>query len=137
MGSSKTASNSRSKKRNKRNIVNGIAHISASFNNTIVTITDCSGNVLVSKSGGSTKLKLKGTRKKTPFAARVAAEEAISIAREEFGLKTLIIYTKGPGSGREAALQELLRGEGVQHLFIKDTTGIPHNGPRRPKPRRV
>ena len=124
------------KKRNKKikkNIVSGIAHVNATFNNTIVTISDDSGNVIAWSSAGSRGFK--GSRKSTPYAAQVAADHAASIAQEH-GLKILSVRLKGPGSGRETALRAL-QARGFKILLIKDVTPMTHNGSRPPKKRRV
>ncbi|MBQ1384361.1 MAG: 30S ribosomal protein S11 [Firmicutes bacterium] len=123
----------RKKKRERKNIESGQAHIQASFNNTLVTLTDLSGNAISWCSAGS--LGFKGSRKSTPFAAQMAAEEAAKGAVEQ-GLKTVEVYVKGPGSGREAAIRAL-QSAGLQVTMIKDITPIPHNGCRPPKRRRV
>lgn len=121
------------KKRAKRVVVDGIAHIHASFNNTIVTITDRQGNALAwATSGGS---GFRGSRKSTPFAAQVAAEKAGRIA-QEVGMKNLEIRVKGPGPGRESAARAL-NNVGFKIINIADVTSIPHNGCRPPKKRRV
>ena len=125
--------NVRKKKRERLNVESGQAHIQASFNNTIVTITDMSGNAISWCSSGS--LGFKGSRKSTPFAAQMAAEEAAKGAMEH-GLKTVEVYVKGPGSGREAAIRAL-QTAGLNITMIKDITPIPHNGCRPPKRRRV
>ena len=123
----------RKKKRERKNIESGQAHIQASFNNTLVTLTDLSGNAISWCSAGS--LGFKGSRKSTPFAAQMAAEEAAKGAVEQ-GLKTVEVYVKGPGSGREAAIRAL-QTAGLNITMIKDITPIPHNGCRPPKRRRV
>ena len=123
----------RKKKRERKNIESGQAHIQASFNNTLVTLTDLSGNAISWCSAGS--LGFKGSRKSTPFATQMAAEEAAKGAVEQ-GLKTVEVYVKGPGSGREAAIRAL-QSAGLQVTMIKDITPIPHNGCRPPKRRRV
>ena len=123
----------RKKKRERKNIEAGQAHIQASFNNTLVTLTDLSGNALSWCSAGS--LGFKGSRKSTPFAAQMAAEQAAKGAIDQ-GLKTVEVYVKGPGSGREAAIRAL-QSAGLQVTMIKDITPIPHNGCRPPKRRRV
>ena len=120
-------------RRNRKNIESGAAHIHSSFNNTIVTITDTQGNVISWASAGG--LGFKGSRKSTPFAAGQAAETA-SKAAMEHGLKTVEVYVKGPGSGREAAIRSL-QTAGLEITMIKDVTPIPHNGCRPPKRRRV
>ena len=123
----------KTKKRDKRVGVNGVAHVHASFNNTIVTITDTDGNVLSWASAG--KVGFKGSRKSTPFAAQVAAEAS---AREALnaGMKRVEVWVKGPGAGREAAIRSL-QAAGLEISAIKDVTPIPHNGCRPPKRRRV
>jgi small subunit ribosomal protein S11 len=117
----------------KKNITTGIAFVNATFNNTIVTIADDSGNVIAWSSAGSKGFK--GSRKSTPYAAQIAADHAAGKAQEH-GLKTLIVKLKGPGSGRETALRAL-QARGFKILSIKDTTPMPHNGSRPPKKRRV
>ncbi len=121
------------KKKIKKNITTGIASVFATFNNTIVTISDESGNVIAWSSAGSKGFK--GSRKSTPYAAQIAADHAASKAQEH-GLKTLSVKIKGPGSGRETALRAL-QARGFKILSIKDTTAMPHNGSRPPKKRRV
>mgnify|MGYP005774274843 FL=1 len=121
------------KKKVKKNISTGAAHIQSSFNNTIVTMTDSQGNVISWASAGG--LGFKGSRKNTPFAAGQAAEVAANAAKEQ-GLKTVEVYVKGPGSGREAAIRSL-QAAGLEISMIKDVTPIPHNGCRPPKRRRV
>lgn len=122
------------RKRNQRkNIQNGIAHIQSTFNNTIITITDISGNVIAWSSAGSKGFR--GSRKSTPFAAQIAAQDAARKAMEH-GMRSIEVYVKGPGSGREAALRAL-QAAGFQVTLIKDVTPIPHNGCRPPKRRRV
>jgi small subunit ribosomal protein S11 len=120
-------------KKEKRHVAHGIAHVHASFNNTIVTITDLEGNVVSWSSAGT--LGFKGSRKGTPFAAQQAASTAASAAREH-GLRSIDIRVKGPGSGRESAIRAL-QAAGVEIKSIKDVTPIPHNGCRPPKRRRV
>ena len=120
-------------KRVKKNIESGAAHIRSSFNNTIVTITDVSGNALSWASAGG--LGFRGSKKSTPFAAQTAAETAAKAAMEH-GLKTVEVYVKGPGAGREAAIRAL-QAAGLEVTMIKDVTPIPHNGCRPPKRRRV
>jgi small subunit ribosomal protein S11 len=121
------------KKKERKNIQDAIAHIQSTFNNTIITITDVSGNTLAWSSAGCQGFK--GSRKSTPFAAQLAAE---TVARkvQEYGVKNLEIYVKGPGSGREAALRSL-QVMGFNIKLIRDVTPIPHNGCRPPKRRRV
>ena len=121
------------KKKVKKNVSTGAAHIQSSFNNTIVTMTDSQGNVLSWASAGG--LGFKGSRKNTPFAAGQAAEVAANAAIEH-GLKTVEVFVKGPGSGREAAIRSL-QAAGLEISMIKDVTPIPHNGCRPPKRRRV
>jgi small subunit ribosomal protein S11 len=123
----------RKKKRDRKNIERGQAHIQSTFNNTIVTLTDLSGNALSWSTSGA--LGFRGSRKSTPFAAQMAAEEAAKAAMEH-GLKTVEVYVKGPGSGREAAIRAL-QTAGLEISLIKDITPIPHNGCRPPKRRRV
>jgi len=120
-------------KKIKKNITSGIAFVQATFNNTIVTITDDSGNVIAWSSAGSKGFK--GSRKSTPYAAQIAADTAATQAQVH-GLKTLTVKLKGPGSGRETALRAL-QSRGFRILSIKDVTPIAHNGPRPPKRRRV
>ncbi len=121
------------KRRERKNIEKGAAHIRSSFNNTIVTITDVKGNALSWASTGG--LGFRGSKKSTPFAAQSAAETAAKAAMEH-GLKTVEVYVKGPGSGREAAIRAL-ETAGLEVTLIKDVTPIPHNGCRPPKRRRV
>jgi small subunit ribosomal protein S11 len=120
-------------KKEKKNVVHGIAHVRATFNNTLVTITDLEGNVVTWASSGSQGFK--GSRKGTPFAAQQAASSAAGVARDH-GLRSLDIRVKGPGSGRESAIRAL-QAAGVEIKSIKDVTPIPHNGCRPPKRRRV
>ena len=121
------------KRRERKNIERGAAHIRSTFNNTIVTITDVNGNALSWASAGG--LGFRGSRKSTPFAAQMAAETAAKAAMEH-GLKTVEVYVKGPGAGREAAIRAL-QAAGLEVSMIKDVTPIPHNGCRPPKRRRV
>ena len=121
------------KKKIKKNITNGIAFVNATFNNTIVSIADDSGNVIAWSSAGSRGFK--GSRKSTPYAAQIAAD-AVATKAQEHGLKTLTVKLKGPGSGRETALRAL-QTKGFKILSIKDVTPMPHNGSRPPKKRRV
>ncbi|EDS72359.1 30S ribosomal protein S11 [Anaerofustis stercorihominis] len=123
----------RGKKKVKKNIEKGQAHIRSTFNNTIVTLTDVAGNALAWSSAG--ELGFKGSRKSTPYAAQSAATEAAKRAMEH-GLKTIDVFVKGPGSGREAAIRAL-QAAGLNVISIKDVTPIPHNGCRPPKRRRV
>ena len=121
------------KKKIKKNILNGIAYVQSTFNNTIISIADTSGNVISWASAGQKGFK--GSRKSTPYAAQIAADSAASKALE-FGMKTLSVEIKGPGSGRETALRAL-QARGFKIISIKDTTPMPHNGSRPPKKRRV
>ena len=123
----------RTKKKVKKNIANGVVHIQSTFNNTIVTITDSGENVVFWSSAGVQGFK--GSRKSTPFAAQLAAEDAAKKAKEH-GMKTVEVYVKGPGPGRESALRAL-QATGFNVVMIKDVTPIPHNGCRPPKRRRV
>jgi small subunit ribosomal protein S11 len=123
----------KSRKRVRKNIQSGIAHIQATFNNTIITITDVQGNALAWSSAGSRGFK--GSRKSTPFAAQLAAEDAGRKAQEH-GVRSLAVYVNGPGSGREAALRAL-HTTGFKITSIRDVTPVPHNGCRPPKRRRV
>ncbi|HHG74264.1 30S ribosomal protein S11 [Persephonella sp.] len=124
----------KSTKKVKRTVPYGIAHIQATFNNTIVTITDKEGNVLTWASGGTEGFK--GTRKSTPYAAQKAAEKAAKRAIDEFGMKDIEVWVKGPGAGRESAIRTLAAA-GLNIKVIKDVTPIPHNGCRPPSKRRV
>ena len=121
------------KKKVKKNIQAGIAHIQATFNNTIITITDPEGNVITWSSAGTQGFK--GSRKSTPFAAQMAAEDAAKKAMEH-GVRSIDVYVKGPGAGRESALRSL-QAAGLKVHLIKDVTPSPHNGCRPPKRRRV
>jgi small subunit ribosomal protein S11 len=121
------------KKKEKKNIPNGIAHIQSTFNNTVITITDMVGNTIAWSSAGV--MGFKGSRKNTPYAATQAAEDVAKKAREH-GVKNLEVYIKGPGAGREAALRSL-QAMGFSIKLIRDVTPIPHNGCRQPKRRRV
>lgn len=123
----------RTKKRERKNIESGIAHIKSTFNNTVVTITDVKGNTLSWASAGG--VGFKGSRKSTPFAAQIAAEKSAKEAMEH-GLKEVEVMVKGPGAGREAAIRSL-QAAGLEVNMIKDVTPIPHNGCRPPKRRRV
>jgi small subunit ribosomal protein S11 len=123
----------RTKRKEKKNIPSGIVHIQSTFNNTIVTITDPAGNVVAWSSAGVQGFK--GSRKSTPFAAQLAAEDAVKKAMEH-GMKNVEVYVKGPGAGRESALRSL-QAAGFNVVMIKDVTPIPHNGCRPPKRRRV
>ena len=121
------------KKRERKNIERGAAHIQSTFNNTIVTITDVKGNALSWASSGG--LGFKGSRKSTPYAAQMAAETAAKAAMEH-GLKSVEVFVKGPGQGREAAIRAL-QAAGLEVNLIKDVTPVPHNGCRPPKRRRI
>ena len=123
----------RTRKKEKKNIQNGVVHIQSTFNNTIVTITDPIGNVVAWSSAGVQGFK--GSRKSTPFAAQLAAEDAAKKAMEH-GMRNVEVYVKGPGPGRESALRSL-QATGFNVVMIKDVTPIPHNGCRPPKRRRV
>jgi small subunit ribosomal protein S11 len=123
----------RTKKKEKKNIATGVVHIQSTFNNTIITITDPNGNIVSWSSAGVQGFK--GSRKSTPFAAQLAAEDASRKAMEH-GMKSVEVYVKGPGAGRESALRSL-QAVGFNVLMIKDVTPIPHNGCRPPKRRRV
>ena len=121
------------RRKEKKNIVKGAVHINSTFNNTIITITDTQGNAISWASAG--ELGFKGSKKSTPFAAQSAAEKAANAAMEH-GLKSVEVYVKGPGAGREAAIRAL-QAVGLEVSMIKDVTPIPHNGCRPPKRRRV
>ena len=121
------------KKKVKKNIINGIAYVQSTFNNTIISIADSNGNVISWSSAGQKGFK--GSRKSTPYAAQVAADSAAAKALE-YGMKILSVEVKGPGSGRETALRAL-QSKGFKIISIKDTTPMPHNGTRPPKKRRV
>lgn len=127
------AGSTRIRRREKKNIASGVAHINATFNNTVITITDIQGNGIAWSSAGSKGFK--GSRKSTPFAAQIAAEDA-GMKAKEHGVKTLSVNVKGPGSGRESALRSLM-SIGFTITAIRDVTPIPHNGTRPPKRRRV
>ena len=132
--SKKTIKSSYSKKKKvKKTILNGVAYVQSTFNNTIISIADTNGNVISWSSSGHKGFK--GSRKSTPYAAQIAADAAASKAIE-YGMKTLSVEVKGPGSGRETALRAL-QARGFKILSIKDTTPMPHNGTRPPKKRRV
>ncbi len=123
----------RSKKREKKNVERGVAHIKSTFNNTFISITDVDGNSISWSSAGN--VGFKGSRKSTPFAAQLAAETAAKVAMDH-GMRQLEVYVKGPGAGREAAIRSL-QAAGLEVNAIKDVTPIPHNGCRPPKRRRV
>ena len=129
----KTGKKTSSRRRVKKNVEHGQAHIQSSFNNTIVTLTDAQGNALSWASAGG--LGFRGSRKSTPYAAQMAAETATKAALPH-GLKTVEVFVKGPGSGREAAIRAL-SASGLQVVSIEDVTPVPHNGCRPPKRRRV
>ena len=133
MAKATTKKTTRTKRRVKKNIEKGAAHISSTFNNTIVTITDLAGNAISWASAGG--LGFRGSRKSTPYAAQMAAETAAKAAMEH-GLKSVEVFIKGPGAGRESAIRAL-ETVGLQITMIKDVTPIPHNGCRPPKRRRV
>ncbi|MGB9807567.1 MAG: 30S ribosomal protein S11 [Thermosulfidibacteraceae bacterium] len=122
------------KKKEKRIVPSGIAHIQATFNNTIITITDPNGNTLCWGSAGT--VGFKGTRKSTPYAAQVAAQSVAKKAIEQYGMRNVEVYVKGPGPGREAAIRSLATS-GLNVTLIKDVTPIPHDGCRPPRRRRV
>ncbi len=123
----------RVRRRERKNIITGVAHVNASFNNTMITITDAQGNAIAWSSAGT--MGFKGSRKSTPYAAQVAAEDAARKAQEH-GMKTLEVEVRGPGSGRESALRAL-QASGFNVTSIRDVTSIPHNGCRPRKRRRV
>lgn len=129
----KTAKRKAGKKREKVNIPAGVAHILATFNNTIISITDLEGNLLATSSAGA--VGFKGSRKGTPYAAQQAASIAAG-AVKEYGMRSLQVHLKGPGAGRESAIRAL-QGAGIEVKTIRDITPIPHNGCRPPKKRRV
>lgn len=128
-----TAAERKAKKKGKKNILNGIVHIQSTFNNTMITFTDVSGNVISWSTAGARGFK--GSRKATPFAAQVAAGDAAAKAMEH-GLKNVQVLVKGPGAGRESALRAIAAA-GIKISLIRDVTPIPHNGCRQPKRRRV
>ncbi|CAN2040961.1 30S ribosomal subunit protein S11 [Candidatus Magnetomoraceae bacterium gMMP-15] len=123
----------RTKKKEKKNILNGVVHIQSTFNNTIISVTDPAGNVISWSSAGMQGFK--GSRKSTPFAAQLAAQDAVKKAMEH-GMKNVEVYVKGPGAGRESALRAL-NAAGFNVVMIRDVTPVPHNGCRPPKRRRV
>ena len=123
----------RVRRREKKNIISGVAHVNATFNNTMISISDVQGNIIAWSSAGAQGFK--GSRKSTPYAAQIAAEDAGKKAQEH-GMKSLEVFVNGPGSGRESALRAL-QSVGFTITFIKDVTPIPHNGCRPPKRRRV
>ena len=126
-------SGARPRRRERKNITSGVAHVNATFNNTVITITDAQGNTIAWSSSGSKGFK--GSRKSTPYAAQMAAEDAGKKAMEH-GMRTLEVEVKGPGSGRESALR-MLQAVGFTITSIRDVTPVPHNGCRPPKRRRV
>ncbi|HEX5314189.1 MAG TPA: 30S ribosomal protein S11 [Gammaproteobacteria bacterium] len=128
-----TSAAPRPRRRERKNITSGVAHVNATFNNTVITITDAQGNTIAWSSSGSKGFK--GSRKSTPYAAQVAAEDAGKKAMEH-GMRTLEVQVKGPGSGRESALR-MLQAVGFTITSIRDVTPVPHNGCRPPKRRRV
>ncbi|MDR0916728.1 MAG: 30S ribosomal protein S11 [Oscillospiraceae bacterium] len=132
MATKKQATKTRTRRRERKNIVAGAVHIKSSFNNTMVTITDIHGNAISWASAG--EMGFKGSRKSTPFAAQTASETAAKAAMEH-GLKTVEVFVKGPGQGREAAIRAL-QSAGLEVTMIKDVTPLPHNGCRPPKRRR-
>ncbi|MCH8861344.1 MAG: 30S ribosomal protein S11 [Proteobacteria bacterium] len=127
------AATSKVKKRERKNITSGVAHVNATFNNTMITITDAQGNTIAWSSAGS--MGFKGSRKSTPYAAQMAAED-VGKKAQDHGMQTLEVEVKGPGSGRESALRAL-QAVGFTITSIRDVTPIPHNGCRPPKRRRV
>lgn len=133
MAAKKTTGAVRTKPKEKKNIAQGVVHIQSTFNNTLVTIADVKGEVISWSSAGA--IGFKGTKKGTPFAAQIAAENAARKAMEH-GLRRVDVFVKGPGSGRETAIRSL-QGVGLEVTMIKDVTPIPHNGCRPPKRRRV
>ncbi|GAB4168786.1 MAG: 30S ribosomal protein S11 [Roseiflexaceae bacterium] len=132
-GASAASKRQRGKRREKKNVPRGQAHVQSTFNNTIVTVTDPSGNVICWSSAGQNGFK--GSRKSTPYAAQIAAEAAARKAMEN-GMRSIEVFVKGPGAGRESAVRSL-QSAGLQVLSITDVTPIPHNGCRPPKRRRV
>src|SRR5437588_7135680 len=133
MSAPKTATKAKQKKKVRKNVAAGIAYIQSTFNNTVVTITDINGNAVAWSSAGSRGFK--GSRKSTPFAAQLAAEEAARRAMEH-GMRSIAVFVKGPGAGRESALRAL-QTSGFKVTLIRDVTPVPHNGCRPPKRRRV
>ncbi len=132
--SASNAKGTRIRKRAKRIVTDGVIHINASFNNTLITVTDRQGNALAWGTSGAAGFK--GSRKSTPFAAQVAAEKVGTIARDEHGVRSIIVFVKGPGPGRESALRAFV-ALGYKIIEITDVTGLPHNGCRPRKKRRV
>ncbi|MBR4287911.1 MAG: 30S ribosomal protein S11 [Clostridia bacterium] len=133
MAKATTKKTTRTKRRDRKNIEKGAAHIRSTYNNTIITLTDVNGNAISWASAG--ELGFKGSKKSTPFAAQMAAETAAKLAVDQ-GLKTVEVFVKGPGQGRESAIRAL-QTAGLEITLIKDVTPIPHNGCRPPKRRRV
>lgn len=133
-GDAKSGSSGKVRKKVKRLVTDGIAHINSSFNNTIITITDRQGNTLAWATAGGSGFR--GSRKSTPFAAQVAAEKAAVFVVENFGLKNILVLVQGPGPGRESSVRSLMAA-GLHVVEIRDVTGIPHNGCRASKKRRV
>ncbi|MCL2767213.1 MAG: 30S ribosomal protein S11 [Synergistaceae bacterium] len=133
MAKQRTSGRTRGKKREKKNISYGVAHIYSTFNNTIVCISDKGGNIISWASGGN--VGFKGTRKSTPFAAQIAAQNVAKVAQDN-GMQELDVIVRGPGPGRESAIRSL-QTAGLQVNLIRDTTPVPHNGCRPPKRRRV
>lgn len=133
MGKRKSAKGGGQRKRAKKQVQHGVAHIQSTFNNTIVTLTDLDGNTLAWSSGGAKGFK--GSRKSTPFAATQAAREVAKVA-QELGMRKVDVYTKGPGSGREASIRALM-SSGLELGIVKDISPVPHNGCRPRKRRRV
>jgi small subunit ribosomal protein S11 len=129
----KAGTKARTRKKEKKHVVQGVAHIKSTFNNTIITLSDMDGNTIAWQSAGS--LGFKGSRKSTPFAAQMAAESAAKKAQEQ-GLRKVDVLVKGPGAGRETAIRSL-QAAGLEILSITDITPVPHNGCRPPKRRRV
>lgn len=130
----KNTAGMRTRKRAKRVVTDGIVHISSSFNNTLITVTDRQGATLTWATAGVSGFK--GSRKSTPFAAQVAGERVGTVARDEYGMKSIIVFIKGPGPGRESALRAFI-ALGFKIVEITDSTGLPHNGCRPRKRRRV
>ena len=130
----KVVKKKKTKKKERRTVVHGIAHIKATFNNTLISISDLDGNILATASAGGQGFR--GSRKSTPFAASQAAHRAAAAARDQYGMRYCEVRVKGPGSGREAAIRSL-QAAGIDIKTIRDVTPIPHNGCRPPKKRRV
>ena len=132
--SNKAKQKQKVKKKVKKSVSDGIVHVHASFNNTIITFTDRQGNALCAATAGGSGFR--GSRKSTPYAAQVATEKASLKAKEEFGVKSVAVFVHGPGPGRESSIRELISQE-FKIVEITDVTGIPHNGCKAPKKRRV